>query len=117
MIMIAPPEAEPVLAVLLNPRGGVAAFPVGALGFEEQLAGHIAPDQAKDPVEGLMGGTDAFRIARKLPTTRPPQFPSLYNVRQFIALEGRGHEPDIGPALDCLALSAVFFSHHDSAIA
>src|ERR1035438_4899082 len=102
MVMIAPAQAEPVLAVLLNPRGGVAALPVGALGFEEQLAGHVASDQAKDPVEGLMGGTDAFRVAGKYTPPRPPQFAGLDKVPKFIALEWRGHKSKVGSALDRL---------------
>src|ERR1017187_3959477 len=102
MVVVTPPEAEPVLAVLLNPRGVVAALPVGALGFEEQLAGQIASRQAENPVEGLMGGADAFRVAGKHTPARPPQFPGFDNVPPFIELERGGHEPEVGPALDSL---------------
>ena len=61
MVVIAPAEAEPVLAMLLHPPGAVAALPISALGFEEQLAGQVASDQAKDAVEGLVGGAGSLR--------------------------------------------------------
>ena len=112
MVVVAPPEAEPVLALLL-----IATLPVGTLGFEEQLASQVASDQVQDPVEGLTGGSDAFRVAGKHSPSRPPQFPGLDNVPQFLAPERGGHESEVGPALDRLQLCPVFLGHCDAAIA
>ena len=53
MVVVAPAEAEPVLAMLLNPRGAVAALPIGALGLEEELAGQVASDQARGRGRGF----------------------------------------------------------------
>ena len=117
MIVIAPAQAEPVLAMLLHSPGAVAALPISALGFEEQLAGQVTPHQVEDPIEGSVGGADAFRVAGKQTPACPPEFLCLDDVRQFIALERGGHEPAAGPALNRLQVGPVFFGHYDAAIA
>ena len=59
VVVVAPAEAEPVLAVLLDARGAVAALPIGALGLEEELAGEVASDEAQDAVEDAAGGLES----------------------------------------------------------
>src|SRR5208283_5075812 len=116
MVVIAPAQAKPILAMLLHSPGAVAALPVSALGLEEQLASLVTPHQVEDPVQGLMGGADPFGVAGKHTPACPPEFLCFDDVRQFIALEGSGHEPTVGTALDRFQLCPVFFGHSDAAI-
>ena len=55
MVVIAPAQAELVLAMLLHSPGAVAALPISALGFEEQLAGHVAVRPGRGPDRGFGG--------------------------------------------------------------
>ncbi len=116
MVVIAPAQAEPVLPVFLHAPGAVAALPIGALGFKEELAGQVGSDQAEDPVEGLVGGADAFRVGGEQARARPPEFPGLDNARQFTVFERGGDETGVGPAFDGYQLGPAFFRHQDAAI-
>ena len=54
VVVIGPPNAQPVLPGLLNPRGAVSPLPVLPLGREEDVARGIASDRIDRMVNQLL---------------------------------------------------------------
>ena len=74
MIVVAPAEAELVLAAFLDLGGAIAGFPVGAFGVEEKFAGEIAANELDALVEDLIGGAEAIGVVGEKATAGMPKF-------------------------------------------
>ena len=79
MIMIAPAQAQPVLPEFLDARRPVAAFPIGALGLEENLAGLALTNQFQTAVQQPAGQGKSLRVILPEAPTRMPHLLCLQN--------------------------------------
>jgi len=77
VVVVAPAQSQPVLAVLLDPTGAVAALPVGALSLKEELAGEVAPDEANDAVQSLISRLEPFGVFGEVAGARAHKFSGL----------------------------------------
>lgn len=116
MIVVAPTEAELVLAALLDLGGAIAAFPIGALGGEEEFAREIRANELQALVENVVCGLKAFQVVGKKTATSVPEFFGPDDAAEVSSIQWRGDESTIGMALDSFQARAIFFGDDDSAV-
>jgi len=117
VIVVAPAEAELVLAALLDLGGAIARFPIGSLGIEVKLAGEIAADELKALVENLVGDAEAVSVIWKKTATSVPEFFGFDDGGKLIGFVRSGDETTVGVALDRFEAGSVFFRDNCAAIA
>src|SRR3954467_10089159 len=109
VIVVAPAEAELVLAAFLDLGGPIARFPIGAFGVEEKLAGEIAPDQLEALIEDLTGDAEAVGIVGETTGASVPEFLGPNDAAEMSGVQWSRDKAAIGMALDGFEASAVFF--------
>ena len=85
MVVVAPAEAELVLAEFLDARRAVPVFPIRALLLEKNLAGLVASDELDALVQQLFRQRNTLGVIRKKPPARLPHFLRLEDGRQLAA--------------------------------
>ncbi len=116
MVVVAPAQAKPVLAMLLNPCGLIAALPIRPLHLEEELARRITPHQVQHAIEDSVRCLEPFRVLGEQPRTRQQKFARLDDGFEFAGLERGRNETTIGPAFNGFEPGAVFFGYENAPI-
>ena len=102
VIVICPAKAELILAMFLEPRGPVTIFPIRAFDFKEKVTGEIRIDQAKHPIQNLVGGGEPFRFGTEMARPSLPQFPAGNDGSQLcVAPRLDGKAAISAPLNDC----------------
>ncbi len=74
VVVVGPAQAEPVLPVLLDARGGVARLPVLALGLEDEMAGQVGRTrELDDSLQSVLGRGEPFGVVIEATPARPPE--------------------------------------------
>lgn len=116
MIVVAPAETELILSAFLDLSGAIAAFPISALGCEEEFAREIAADKLEAVVEDFVRDAETAGVIGEKARACLPKFFGLDDGAELIEIERGRDKAPVGMSLYGFELGAVLFGDNDSAI-